>query len=225
MVTPVRIWDLPVRLFHWVLATLVVFSYATGKIGGAWLEWHMKSGYAILALLAFRVAWGFVGSDTARFARFLRGPVAAFLYLRDVARGVVRPVVGHNPAGGWMVLVLLAALLVQAISGLFVDDEIATQGPLVVKASATLVGRMTWLHDLNQWVLVGLVALHVAAIAWYQWRLGLGLTRLMVTGTLRGNLAPGLEVPRMRPVGWAVVCLAIAAGLVYFVVVIYPRMK
>jgi len=225
MVKPVRVWDLPVRLFHWALAVLVIFSYVTGKIAGTWLEWHMKSGYAILALLVFRIAWGFVGSDTARFARFVRSPAAAFSYLREVARGVPRPVVGHNPAGGWMVVALLAAFLTQAISGLFVDDEIATQGPLAVKASSALVARMTWVHEYNQWILVAFVVLHVAAIAWYQWRLGLGLTRLMITGVLRGDLAPGLEAPRMRSLPWAVACLAIAAAIVYVVVVIYPQMR
>src|SRR5436190_627753 len=102
MPSPVRIWDLPVRFFHWSLVVLVLFSYITGKIGGTWLEWHMRSGYAILALLLFRIAWGFVGSDTARFTRFVRSPASAIGYLRDLARGVVRPAAGHNPAGGWM---------------------------------------------------------------------------------------------------------------------------
>ena len=225
MVNPVRIWDLPIRFFHWTLAVLVVFSYVTGKIGGSWLDWHMKSGYAILALLVFRVFWGFVGSDTARFSRFVHSPVAAIAYLRDLARGVVRPAVGHNPAGGWMVLALLGALLVQAIAGLFADDEIATQGPLAVKASNAFVSQMTRLHDYNQWVLVGLVALHVVAIAVYRWRFKLGLTRLMMTGILRGELAPGLSAPRIRSTGWAVACLAVAVALVYALVVIYPGIR
>jgi len=225
MVNPVRIWDLPIRLFHWVLAALVVFSYITGKVGGSWLEWHMKSGYAILALLLFRLLWGFVGSDTACFSHFIRSPLAAMVYLRALARGDVRPVVGHNPAGGWSVITLLGALLLQAIAGLFVDDEIATQGPLAVKASNAFVAQMTRLHDYNQWVLVAMVALHVVAIAVYRWRFNLGLTRLMITGTLRGNLAPGLSVPRIRSTGLAVACLAIATGLVYAVVEIYPRMR
>jgi cytochrome b len=225
MPSSVRIWDLPIRFFHWSLALLVVFSYTTGTIGGTWLDWHMRSGYAILALLLFRIAWGFVGSDTARFTRFVRSPVAAIGYLRDLARGVVRPAAGHNPAGGWMVLALLAALLVQAVAGLFADDEIATQGPLAVKASNAFVSLMTRLHDFNQWVLVGLVVLHVVAIIVYQWRYNLGLTRLMVTGTLRGNLAPGLSAPRMRSTGLALACLAIASALVYALVVVYPGMK
>lgn len=224
MASPVRIWDLPVRLFHWSLAVLVVFSYVTGKIGGSWLEWHMRSGYAILALVLFRIAWGFVGSDTARFASFLRSPAAAIAYLRELARGAVPPVVGHNPAGGWMVLALLAALLVQAVAGLFVDDEIATQGPLAAKVSNALVSQMTRLHDYNQWVLVGLVALHVVAIAIYRWHFKVHLTRLLVTGTA-SSLAPGLTAPRLRSTGLALALLAVSSALVYALVVIYPAMK
>jgi len=225
MANPVRIWDLPIRLFHWALAALVVFSYVTGKVGGSWLDWHMKSGYAILALLVFRVLWGFVGSDTARFTSFVRSPVAAIAHLRELGRGVVRPFVGHTPAGGWMVLALLGALLAQAIAGLFADDEIATQGPLAVKASNAFVAQMTRLHDYNQWVLVGLVTVHVIAIAVYRWRFKLGLTQLMITGRLREDLAPGSSAPRIRPTGWALACLAIAVALVYMLVVVYPKMK
>jgi cytochrome b len=225
MANPVRIWDLPIRLFHWILAVLVVFSYVTGKIGGSWLDWHMKSGYAILALLVFRLFWGFVGSDTARFSQFVRSPVAAVDYLRDLAGGVARPVVGHNPAGGWAVLTLLGALLFQAIAGLFADDEIATQGPLAAKASNAFVGWMTRLHDYNQWVLVGFVGLHLVAIAVYRWRFKLPLTRAMITGLLRGDLPTGIPAPRIRSTGWAVACLAIAVALVYALVAIYPRTR
>jgi cytochrome b len=220
----VRIWDLPIRIFHWCLAALVVFSYVAGSIGGSWLEWHMRSGYAILTLLVFRIAWGLVGSDTARFSRFLRSPAAGFAYLRDLARGSVRPFVGHNPAGGWMVIAMLAAVLVQAFAGLFADDEIATQGPLAVKASNAWVAAMTRLHDWNQWVVVGLVVVHVAAIAIYRWRFQIPLTRLMVTGTLP-SLAPGLAPPRLRSTALGLVCLAIAAALVYALVVIYPGLR
>jgi cytochrome b len=225
MESSVRIWDLPIRIFHWSLAGLVVFSYVTGRLGGQWLEWHMRSGYAILALLVFRIAWGVVGSDTARFTRFVRSPVAAIAYLRDLTRGVVRPFAGHNPAGGWMVMAMLAAVLVQAFAGLFADDEIATQGPLAVKASNDWVARMTRLHDWNQWVVLGLVALHIAAIAVYRWRFHMGLTRVMVTGTMPANRATGITPPRLRPTALAAGCLAVAIALVYALVVIYPHLR
>jgi len=140
MAARIRVWDAPVRLFHWALAALAVFSFVSGKLGGAWLDWHMRSGYAILTLLLFRLAWGVVGSHTARFASFVRGPASVRTYLRE--RGA-RGMPGHNPLGGWSVVAMLASLLVQAASGLFADDEIATRGPLAVKVSNAMVARMS----------------------------------------------------------------------------------
>src|SRR5687768_6923270 len=117
----VHAWDAPVRLFHWALAALVVFSYVTGKLGGGWMAWHMKSGYCILTLLLFRLAWGFLGGTTARFAGFLRGPRAAVEHVRAIASRRLAARAGHNPLGGWMVVAMLAALLTQATAGLFAD--------------------------------------------------------------------------------------------------------
>ena len=215
------VWDAPVRLFHWVLATLVVFSYVTAKLGGTWMEWHMRSGYCVLALLLFRIAWGLVGGGTARFAQFVRGPAAAIAYLRlRAARREVR-LVGHNPLGGWMVLAMLLILLAQAVSGLFVDDEIATQGPLYAKASGAFVGRMNQLHHYNEWVIVGAVAMHVLAIVVYQWGLRVNLIGPMIHG--RAPLPPGLQPPRAGSSPLALVLLAASAAFVYWLVVVYPR--
>ena len=217
----VLVWDAPVRLFHWALAVLVVFSFVTGKVGGHWMEWHMRSGYTILSLLLFRVAWGVVGSETARFTSFLRGPGAGLAYLRSMAARSHARVIGHNPLGGWAVLAMLAALLVQATSGLFVDDEIATRGPLVVKASEATVGRMSALHSYNEWVIVALVALHVAAIATYRFALRVELVRPMVDGYMD---VPALgPAPARRPAWIAALLLAAAAGFVYWLVVVFPR--
>ena len=97
----IRVWDLPTRIFHWTLAALVVFSFTTGKVGGGWMEWHLKSGYAILALLVFRLAWGFAGSPSARFARFLRGPRAALDYAREFAGAIRSCRATTRWADGW----------------------------------------------------------------------------------------------------------------------------
>jgi len=219
---PVRVpvWDVPVRLFHWALAALVVFSFVTGKLAGAWLEWHMRSGYAILTLLLFRLAWGIVGSRTARFASFVHGPGSVRAYLRD-ARARLRPIPGHNPLGGWSVVTMLAALLAQAISGLFVDDEIATQGPLAAKVSNAMVGRMSAVHGYNEWVVVSVVALHVAAIAYYQWGMRIDLVGPMLHGEtlVAGPMPP----PPQRSSGLALAIAALAAAFVYWLVVVYPR--
>src|SRR5687768_17603225 len=115
----VHAWDAPVRLFHWLLATLVVFSYVTGKVGGDWMAWHLRSGYCILTLLFFRVAWGFAGGTKARFAGFVRGPRAALEHVRAIAGRRLAAHAGHKPLGGWMVVAMLLALLTQATAGLF----------------------------------------------------------------------------------------------------------
>ena len=128
----VRVWDLPVRLFHWTLVILLVTSYFSGRAGGDWMKLHFWSGYAILTLLLFRIAWGFVGSTTARFSHFVKGPAAWFVYLKNFVTGRPTYEVGHNPVGGIMVLVLIFAVLAQAMAGLFAaDTDLGTvNGPL-----------------------------------------------------------------------------------------------
>src|SRR5207248_8521952 len=161
---------------------LVVFSYATGKIGGAWMEWHMRSGYAILALLGFRLAWGFMGPGQARSASFLRGPSTAAAYVRALRGGERRRTPGHNPLGGWMVMLMLALLLLQAGTGLFSNDESAHEGPLAAKVSEAMVDRMSAIHGWVQVVLVIAVALHVAAVLFYQLGLRIDVLRTMTAG-------------------------------------------
>lgn len=217
------VWDAPVRLFHWALALLVVFSFVTGQLGGSWLEWHMRSGYAILALLLFRLLWGFAGSETARFAHFLRGPAAGLAYARETLARRKASSIGHNPLGGWMVMAMLAILLVQAVSGLFVDDEIATQGPLAVKVSNAFVARMGTLHHYNQWLVLGAVVLHVGAIVAYHRLLAARLVPPMVTGSL--DVPEGTRQPRLRPAWLAAVLLAASAAATYWLVVVYPAAK
>src|SRR5258706_2470136 len=107
----ILVWDLPVRAFHWALAVLVVFSYVAGKIGGGWMEWHLRSGYTIFALLLFRLAWGVAGSATPRFTHFLRGPRAAIDYLAHLRAGRPPFIGRHQPLRGLMVGIILALLL------------------------------------------------------------------------------------------------------------------
>jgi len=221
MARRILVWDLPVRLFHWALVLLVAFSYATGKIGGGWMEWHLRSGYAILALLAFRILWGLVGSDTARFSAFLRAPGAAVEYLRARMAGRHPHVLGHNPLGGWAVLAMLLVLLLQATTGLFADDEISTQGPLAAKVGNALVSRMSWIHSWNEWAIVTLVVVHLVAIAVYRFAWNVRLVAPMI----HGHMEVGDEVaaPRTRNPAVALVLFALACAAVYYLVVIYPR--
>jgi len=216
----IRVWDLPTRIFHWSLVALVVFSFVTGNIGGDWMKWHLRSGYTVLTLVSFRILWGLFGSETARFAHFVRGARAGLAYARATLARNHPTIVGHNPLGGWMVVLMLAALVLQTATGLFSDDEIATQGPLAVKVSNAMVSRMSALHAINQWVLVVLAALHVIAILVYRLKWDVPLVAAMIDGNMEAP--PGTAEPRHRPAWLAVVLLAVCIAAVYALVVVYP---
>jgi len=126
---PVPVWDLPVRLFHWLLVALVIVLMVSGMVGGMGL--HVRLGPWVLVLLLFRLVWGFVGSSTARFTQFVRGPGAILAYVRAARSGHPPLVIGHNPLGAYSVLALLGLTGLQAVSGLFTSDDIATDGPLI----------------------------------------------------------------------------------------------
>ncbi len=161
------VWDLPVRLFHWLLVALLVSQVVTVNIGGNAMDYHMLGGYAVLALVVFRIAWGFAGSRHARFADFLRGPAAVLAYARALFGPGYSPHAGHNPLGGWSVMLMLGSLLVQAGTGLFADDDIMTAGPLARHVSGDTVSLLTKIHAINAWVLAALIALHLAAVLFY----------------------------------------------------------
>lgn len=212
----VKIWDGAVRLTHWALVILIAFSWWSGKQGGLMLTWHLWSGYAILTLVVFRLAWGFVGSSTARFAAFVRGPRAVLAYLRSVGRRAPSGHPGHNALGGWSVVLLMLALALQAGTGLFANDDIMTEGPLVRHVSKALSDLLTTVHYYNFWVLLGLAGVHIAAVLFYLLFKSENLVSAMVTG-VKAVAAP---VPEIRLAGWgrALLVLALAAGAVYLIV-------
>jgi cytochrome b len=157
----VRVWDLPTRLFHWLLVACVAGLIATGYIGGAWMGWHARIGYAVLTLLLFRIAWGFVGGHWSQFRAFLYHPGSVVAYLRG--RGHPDHLVGHNPLGAGSVFAMLLVLLAQVATGLVGDDEIAFTGPLNRFVSTSRGLAATWYHKaVGQWLLVGLIVLHLA---------------------------------------------------------------
>jgi cytochrome b len=163
----IRVWDLPTRAFHWTLAVLIALQYATGEFHFLDMGWHFRFGYATLALIAFRVLWGFCGSQTSRFTDFLRGPAAVWRYIRSLSSAdpPLRP--GHNALGGWSVIALLASVSVQAVSGLFASDGIDTDGPFAAQVSDATVKLMSRVHHWNENVLAILIGLHVAAVLLY----------------------------------------------------------
>jgi cytochrome b len=168
---PVRVWDLPTRLFHWSLSLAVVAAVVTAKVGGNAMVWHMRLGLFVLALLVFRLVWGFVGGRWSRFSSFLFPPRHVAAYLRGDAVPEAHFNVGHSPLGALSVLALLALLIAQVTTGLVADDEVATTGPLNRFVDATLGLRATgWHEGPGQALIIALVLLHIAAVAFYRWR-------------------------------------------------------
>lgn len=201
------VWDLPTRLFHWLLVALFALSWWSGK--NEEVELHIWSGIAVLTLLAFRLLWGLTGSSTARFSSFVRGPVAVLAYLRDV-RGW--NAAGHNPLGALSVLVLLLAVAAQVATGLFQTDEDGlVEGPLAHLVSFDTADSMRELHEAIFDVLLVLVAIHVAAILFYRLVFGRRLLKPMITG--RAMLDPAAEP--MRPGKWWVAALCLATALAF----------
>ena len=203
------VWDLPVRLFHWTLAALILFSW--WSVHNDHTDWHIWSGCAILTLLIFRLLWGFVGSSTARFSTFVRGPRAIAGYWRGTWRGI-----GHNPLGALSVLALLAAVAVQVGLGLFSEDEDGLyMGPLAQLISVDASDKARDLHETWFNVILVLIALHLIAILYYRAR-GRKLTLPMITG--RAELEPGTEA--MRPGKWwlALVCLAVGIAVTRWII-------
>lgn len=174
----IRVWDLPLRLFHWCLLGCVVGMVVTANMGK--MEWHFLCGYSVISLLLFRVVWGFVGGYWGRFSSFVPGPRLLFAYLRGEAPATSE--VGHNPLGALSVLAMLAVIGLQALSGLAADDEISASGPLARHLASEWVNVASFYHTkVGKLLLLGLIALHVGAIARYRMK-GTNLVRPMVLG-------------------------------------------
>lgn len=208
----VKVWDGWIRLVHWGVVVLFGFSWWSAETGR--MDWHILSGEVVLALLLFRLAWGVMGSDTARFSRFLRSPLEGLRHLRHLHRREPDTEIGHNAAGGWMVLALLALLLTQAVSGLFTDDGILTRGPLARRVPPDVADAARSLHFLTFDLILVAVGLHVLAVLAYAALKRQDLVRPMVTGFKRLPAAMAARAPRMGSPWLALILLALAAGVV-----------
>lgn len=177
----VRVWDLPVRICHWGFALLLPAMWWTAENDE--MGWHMRLGIMLLALLVFRIAWGFAGTATARFAAFVRGPGAVLAYLRPGRGATQERWFGHNPLGGWSTLALIFAMLAQVSMGLFAGDPFdGATGPLNHLPGVELADTLTDWHEVFYWVPLGLAGIHVLAIAFYLLVKRDDLVTPMVTG-------------------------------------------
>ena len=206
---PMHVWDAPTRLFHWAIVVLVCVSWLSERLNR--MDLHFLSGYAVLAALLFRVMWGFVGSDTARFAHFLQSPWAAFHHLSRLHRREPDTEIGHNAAGGWMVLVMLALLAVQVGTGLCANDDIEREGPLAKYVGKDWSDWLSGIHGVNFTLIQIAVVLHVLAIVAYAVLKRHDLVRPMITG--RKQLPASVPGPRIAHPVLAIVLFAVAIGV------------
>lgn len=207
----IRVWDLPVRMFHWLLLAAVAGSILTIKIGGSGaLVWHGRFGQAILGLIVFRIVWGLIGSRTARFASFVRGPGAIREYFAGRWAGI-----GHNPIGALSVLALLGLIGFQAVSGLFVYDAISFRGPMSAAVSSNTVSQLTDWHKLTEWYIYGLIALHLAAVLWYSCVCKNAIVKPMITGH---KAVPAADARYRENEGGGAVRVLISVGIALAVV-------
>ncbi len=217
----IRLWDLPVRLFHWALVALIVCAWWTAE--NHLISWHRLTGYAILTLVLFRIVWGFLGSTTARFSHFLRGPGAVGAYVGGhMFRRGSPGHAGHNPLGGWSVVGMLGLLLLQVLLGFFsVDVDGLESGPFAYLVSFDTGRWAAETHELVFNLLLALIGLHVLAILFYRVVRGENLVGAMVSGSRRwtGN-APIL---RFASPLLALIVLAGAALLVWVAVGLFGK--
>jgi len=205
------VWDLPVRIAHWALVISVSGAWITHYAGTQWFEWHRRLGYVTLVLVAFRIAWGFVGTRHARFVNFLRGPRAVLEQIRG-RRSAGAP--GHSPLGALSVVAMLAVLLLQAATGLFANDEIASAGPFYGWMSQQASNRVTGLHEANSKLVLALVVLHLLAIGWYAFVARRPLVRAMLTGRKDASeVPPGAAIDGSRTAIAVAIVLALALAL------------
>lgn len=203
----IRLWDLPTRLFHWLLVLSVAAAIVSGQVGGNFIDWHARIGLFIVGLVVFRLVWGVAGSTYARFGHFFPTPARVRAYLKGEWTGL-----GHNPLGAFSVLGLLALLTLQVLTGLFANDDIAFVGPLADLVSKALSNRLTGLHHQAANLIFVLIALHVAAIVFYARVKKENLVKPMVTGWKEVEAG---ESARGGGVLALILALILASGAVY----------
>jgi len=207
------VWDLPIRLFHWLLVVLIAAAWATQeRLDDS--ERHAIVGYLILSLLLFRLFWGVLGSDTARFSSFIHGPARVWAYLRGsdgVSVGL-----GHNPLGGYSVAAMLALIGLQTGTGLFLYDDEMFWGPLNGWVSEETAEWLSDLHELGFNLLLGLIGLHVGAVLFYAIARRRNLLGPMLNG--RAPLPEGVAAPRIASSALALLLFGVAAALVWTLV-------
>ncbi|MBV1915438.1 MAG: cytochrome b/b6 domain-containing protein [Pseudomonadales bacterium] len=215
----VEVWDLPLRLFHWALVTLVISAIVSANMSIEYMDYHLYIGYGILTLLIFRLFWGIIGSDYAKFGSFIYSPTTVFSYAKALFSSSERRYVGHNPMGSLMVFMMLLVLLTQAVSGLFSSDDIFTEGPLAASVSGSISSWFTSVHHTNIIVLISAIVLHICASMGYWFFKKENLVAPMIHGKKDKKGAEDIiQHAKPKPIWLAVISLLFSASVVFYVV-------
>jgi cytochrome b len=216
------VWDLPLRLFHWLFATSIVASYVTAKLGFDWMQWHFYLGYGTIGLLVFRILWGFFGPRHARFSSFIRNPSAIWLYVKHMLNRDSARTIGHNPVGGLMVILMLVLVAIQAATGLFTTDDVVWAGPYNPSVSSATASTLSTIHNINFNLIIAAVVLHVGAILFYALYKRQNLVVPMLHGHLPAALVPEHEAISNSQLIKALVVSLVASGFVYWLLAHAP---
>ncbi|MFC7292626.1 cytochrome b/b6 domain-containing protein [Hirschia litorea] len=216
------VWDLPLRLFHWLLVLSIAASWATAKAGVEWTEIHFLLGYWTAGLLVFRLIWGFVGPKHARFASFIPSVKSVFLYLRGFLKGHGKQAVGHNPMGALMVFAILAIVGAQVVTGLFASDDILFSGPFNSLVDGKLSETITRLHNFNFDVILFLIFAHISAVLIYLFKKKQNLILPMITGRKSKDVVPDDEAIKSSRLFIALCVVAVSVLIVWGVLSLAP---
>ncbi|MGQ8363989.1 cytochrome b/b6 domain-containing protein [Glaciecola sp. 1036] len=206
------VWDFPTRLFHWLLVAALIFQYVSGEILDDAMQWHFYIGYFTIGLIVFRLLWGFVGHTHSRFSQFIVGPGRVVNYVKGQDS---QHYLTHNPLGALSVIAILAIVATQAISGLFIDDDIFFQGPWYAAVDKDTVSLANTIHHTFYKVIIGLAILHIIAIGFYQRVKKQAIVQSMIHGkkpTQKAHAYPTFS----RSLVWRfLIVVAISAAIVY----------
>jgi len=220
-----RVWDLPTRLFHWLLVASFIAAYLTNWLGVSYFTYHLWSGYFVTVLVGFRILWGIFGTHHAQFSNFVRHPLESFRYASSLIKNNAPAYPGHNPLGALMVLLLLIIALVQAVTGLFANDEIFNAGPLYGYVSNELSLKLTGIHkELFYWIL-GAIAIHVSAVLFYVFVKRDNLIKAMITGKKPRRGYEGARSIESSKVWLALFLVVLVSALLAWVVVTAPAVE
>ena len=215
----VLIWDLPLRIFHWLFAFTVIASWYTSDQDNDLIELHMQLGYFALGLLVFRVLWGFVGTKHSLFTSFIPTPKRLVLYIKNLSNNRIESNVGHNPLGSLMVILMILLISLQAISGLFINDDVFSSGPYYESVSKDIEKIMVFLHHNVFDFMIAAIILHLVAIGYYVRIKKQSLILPMITGKKAEKINNTLEIKHSK-LWTALLVVIVAAIFVYWLVVV-----